>query len=389
MKQNKRKIYRVTSKLSAIAIAATLIGVSGAEAWAQVQEFAEFKRRNQQQFSQFKQEREQAFADFVARWEKAEAEFLEKVRQHWSDAKISNKTQWVQYSDDQRQRTTVDYETDTVTVEILDTTESDPERAVTHAMAQIEDLGALKLATAVSLDPIHISAGMNFSNVRTSSQLQGQSVIPAQFARPSRQQAEVEQRADRTVVKIKLPPAASTDRAERMLPLAKAYAAEAGLSPALVMAIIHTESSFNPLARSPIPAFGLMQIVPTSAGRDITEYMLGEQQLLSADYLYNPEQNVQAGTIYLHLLNNRYFKDVRDAESRLYLAIAAYNTGPGNVSKAIANSTKLADANRVANSLSAQQIYDRLMSRLPATETKNYLRKVTSRQQYYQEEFNL
>lgn len=390
----------VASAVAANAVVASAVVLSqlatSPVAAAQAQDFAEFKKRNQQQFSQFKQDQEQAFAEFVARWQQAEADYIQQLREHWSDAKVSNKTQWVKYSDDQRQRTTVDYETDTVTVEILDAGAgsgakgtADTERAVNEALRQVRELGSTKLSTAVSQDPIHISAGMNFSNVRSSARMQGQSVLPAQFTQVSKQQAQVERRADRTVVKVKLPPAVGNDRASRMLPLAKAYAAQAGLSPALVMAIIHTESSFNPLARSPIPAFGLMQIVPTSAGRDITEYMHGEQQLLSADYLYDPDQNVQAGTIYLHLLNNRYFKDVRDTESRLYLAIAAYNTGPGNVSKAIANSNKLADATRVANRMTARQIYDRLMANLPATETKNYLRKVTSRQKYYQEEFNL
>ena len=382
--------FLVSGVLASGAVVASQLATSPV-AVAQAQDFAEFKKRNQQQFSQFKQDQEKAFAEFVARWQQAEADYIQQLREHWSDAKVSNKTQWVKYSDDQRQRTTVDYETDTVTVEILDAgnAAADTENAVNEALRQVRELGSTKLSTAISQDPIHISAGMSFSNVRSSSHMQGQSVLPAQYAQVNKQQAQVERRADRTVVKVKLPPAAGNDRASRMLPLAKAYAAQVGLSPALVMAIIHTESSFNPLARSPIPAFGLMQIVPTSAGRDITEYMHGEQQLLSADYLYDPDQNVQAGTIYLHLLNNRYFKDVRDPESRLYLAIAAYNTGPGNVSKAIANSNKLADANRVANRMSAQQIYDRLMANLPATETKNYLRKVTSRQKHYQEEFNL
>ncbi|CUA83905.1 murein transglycosylase domain-containing protein [Pseudidiomarina woesei] len=381
----------VANAMMASAVVLSQLATSPVAA-AQAQDFAEFKKRNQQQFSQFKQDQEKAFAEFVARWQQAEANYIQQLREHWSDAKVSNKTQWVKYSDDQRQRTTVDYETDTVTVEILDDaggSAQDTESAVNEALRQVRELGSTKLATAVSQDPIHISAGMNFSSVRSSAHMQGQSVLPAQFTEVNKQQAQVERRADRTVVKVKLPPAAGNDRASRMLPLAKAYAAQAGLSPALVMAIIHTESSFNPLARSPIPAFGLMQIVPTSAGRDITEYLHGEQQLLSADYLYDPDQNVQAGTIYLHLLNNRYFKGVRDPESRLYLAIAAYNTGPGNVSKAIANSNKLADATRVANRMTAQQIYDRLMANLPATETKNYLRKVTSRQKHYQEEFNL
>ncbi|WP_439899306.1 transglycosylase SLT domain-containing protein [Photobacterium kishitanii] len=42
---------------------------------------------------------------------------------------------------------------------------------------------------------------------------------------------------------------------------------------ALIMAIIHSESSFKSNAKSYIPAYGLMQVVPTSAGHDVNKYI--------------------------------------------------------------------------------------------------------------------
>ena len=70
----------------------------------------------------------------------------------------------------------------------------------------------------------------------------------------------------------------------------------------------------------------------------------------------------------------------------MYLAIAAYNTGPGNVSLAMAQTKSLSDAAQRANGMSAAAVYEHLMQHLPATETKNYLRKVVQRQQFYKEE---
>lgn len=390
MTHNKQPTYKVTFKLSCLLLA---LGVSSTAGGMQAQDFAKFKARNQQQFETFKRDREADFEAFVKRWQEAETNYIKEVREKWDDGKISNRTQWVQYSDDNSQRTIIDYEANTVTVEFLDdaakrTADSDAQ-AVQQALRQVGVLGTTSLASAVSNDPIHVSAGVNMSNVNSSIQLRGKPVIAPQYSQVQAKDAQVQRQANRTAVVIPLPTKAGTDRAEQMLPLAQKYAAESGLPVALVMAIIHTESSFNPLARSPIPAFGLMQIVPTSAGRDVTEFLTGEQQLLSADYLYDPEKNVHAGTTYLHLLGNRYFKHVRDPLTRSYLAIAAYNTGPGNVSMAMANTKSLSDATAVANRLNAQQVYDRLLANLPATETKNYLRKVTARQQFYQEEFNL
>jgi membrane-bound lytic murein transglycosylase C len=161
---------------------------------------------------------------------------------------------------------------------------------------------------------------------------------------------------------------------------------EFDLSAELLLAIIETESAFNPMAKSPIPAYGLMQIVPVSAGQDATEKLFGKPRLLAPSYLYNPGKNIQIGAAYFHILYYRYFKGVEDPLSRLYCSIAAYNTGPGNVSKALTgHSMALKPAIRIANSMSSQEVYDHLMSNLPYEETINYMRKVTSRLSKYQE----
>ncbi|MFC1814544.1 murein transglycosylase domain-containing protein [Thermodesulfobacteriota bacterium] len=95
-------------------------------------------------------------------------------------------------------------------------------------------------------------------------------------------------------------------------------------------AIMKTESDFNPYALSHAPAFGLMQIVPATAGRDVSIY-LEKEGLPSDKFLFNPENNIKYGATYLHLLNYKYFKEINNPVSREYCVIAAYNTGAGNV----------------------------------------------------------
>lgn len=161
---------------------------------------------------------------------------------------------------------------------------------------------------------------------------------------------------------------------------------EFDLSAELLLAIMETESAFNPMAKSPIPAYGLMQIVPVSAGQDATEKLFGKPRLLAPSYLYNPEKNIQIGAAYFNILYYRYFKGIEDPLSRLYSSIAAYNTGPGNVSKALTgHSMALKPAIRIANSMSPPQVYAHLMNNLPYEETVNYMRKVTSRLAKYEE----
>ena len=87
------------------------------------------------------------------------------------------------------------------------------------------------------------------------------------------------------------------------------------VDPALVRAVIETESGWNPKAYSHKGAGGLMQLIPTTAQR------------FGAYDVFNPQQNVDAGVKYLKALLVRY-------NGNLDLALAAYNAGEGAVDRA-------------------------------------------------------
>jgi len=82
----------------------------------------------------------------------------------------------------------------------------------------------------------------------------------------------------------------------------------------LVRAVMQVESAFNPRARSPKGALGLMQLMPATI-----------QQFGVRD-AFDPGENVRAGVAYLRQLLDRYGNDET-------LALAAYNAGPGAVDK--------------------------------------------------------
>lgn len=90
----------------------------------------------------------------------------------------------------------------------------------------------------------------------------------------------------------------------------EAYAVD----PALVRAVIHAESGFNPMARSGKGAAGLMQLMPGTA-RD-----------MGVTNSYEVGQNIMGGVRYLAYLLGEFKGDIS-------LATAAYNAGPGNVTK--------------------------------------------------------
>jgi len=170
-------------------------------------------------------------------------------------------------------------------------------------------------------------------------------------------------------------------RAEKYRTQVKSQAKRFAVNSNLVYAIMETESSFNPYAVSPAPAFGLMQIVPTSAGRDAWRFLKNEDGIPSRRYLFNAENNIEMGTAYLHLLDARYLDAIKNATSREYCVIAAYNTGSGNVLKTFSRDRK--KAVDIINRMSPDKVYEKLRASLSSHEARRYVMKVTEAKKRY------
>lgn len=106
-----------------------------------------------------------------------------------------------------------------------------------------------------------------------------------------------------------LPVAAPAVSTEHFAELIHSAATKHGVDEKLIRQVIATESNFNPRAVSRKQAQGLMQLLPTTAA------------LYSVANVFDPAQNIEAGTHYLKDLLVRY-------RGNLKLALAAYNAGP-------------------------------------------------------------
>ncbi|MCQ6558300.1 lytic transglycosylase domain-containing protein [Paenibacillus mendelii] len=118
-------------------------------------------------------------------------------------------------------------------------------------------------------------------------------------------------------------------------------AARYGVEPALIKAVIDTESSFNPNAVSSAGAKGLMQL------------MDGTARGLGVSNSFDPQQNIEGGTRYLSHLLEKY-------DGNIQAALAAYNAGPGRVDR---------------TGIRTDADFNELMGQLPK-ETQRYVGKV-------------
>ncbi len=121
-------------------------------------------------------------------------------------------------------------------------------------------------------------------------------------------------------------PLIPTDHAKfsRYAPLFRKYGSRYGFDWMLLAAIAYQESQMKNRRRSHAGAVGLMQVMPTTAG----------DANVDIDNIWDPEQNVHAGSKYLALLRDVYFPAAEySPQERIHFILAAYNAGPGKIAR--------------------------------------------------------
>jgi soluble lytic murein transglycosylase len=131
--------------------------------------------------------------------------------------------------------------------------------------------------------------------------------------------------------------------------------------PFIAAALIRQESMFNPRARSPVGALGLMQVMPNTGTAVARGLGIGG---FRTDRLTEPELNLRIGTKYLA-------DQIRSHNGRLVDAIAAYNAGPHRVTR--------------WKQFPEYRDPEIFIERIPFEETRNYVKIVQANAHIYRE----
>jgi membrane-bound lytic murein transglycosylase C len=381
------------------------LGLSVCGGLVLAQEDTDFERLEAEQnqaFEEFEAEEEQRFNQFIQAEQQAFEQFKTEVEKLWDTYERAPKEEWVEYGDDLHTRSRVDFENGEATVEVLIEEEGEaPEIQLGRAVATtVTNPGtsadySVSLPDGAQVQPVPLGSRPVLDGQLTTET--GASVTQAnaaEFAEEVLQKGGVKtekitgkdgRQRTKVTVTFKLVPDHLRRRAERYLSIVRKYAKRFSLDVPLVFAVIHTESFFNPKARSSAPAYGLMQLVPTSGGRAAYQFVYKKDRVLPRSYFYVPDQNIELGCAYLTFVRQAYFGKIKNKEKAYYCIISAYNTGAGNVSRSFTGRTKVSEAIPMIDRLSPGQLYQHLQKKLPYEETRKYVKLVSERMELYQE----
>jgi len=407
------------------------------------QSFEDFKRQQEQAFSQYKESVTKEYDAYEAAEKAAFEKFKEDVERQWEEFKGSTAKTYVSYDGDLQSRASIDYENGHLFIEVIIDEETADIEGINYYKSKRNDsyrygyggpslFGNFLFILNTSFYPWpqtagHVSKELSeserkplFQGLAKSKLIQklvkvlsetddgGHSILDDQLADENGTEinaANAEKFAEKNIsgqleaskdytgkdgkdrksfsFSLDLKPDHQDSRIKKYRKEIIKQSKRFNIEPSIAMAITETESSFNPKATSHIPAYGLMQLVPSSGARDAYNYVYKEDKVLKKRYLYKPKNNIELGCAYLAKIRYNYFKSIKDDEKAYMCSVAAYNTGIGNVAKALTGKGIINPATDEANSMSSEKLYKTLRKDLKHKEARDYLERVWSKKDKY------
>ena len=349
-------------------------------------DYQEYLKSQTTEYNTYKKSIESEFKAHKKAYQKAFKDYSSNISKKWPKVDTSSKKVWVEYGKNYDTKKKVDFKKKIITLEVI---AKNKEEAKKKLKQLSKDLLKDNIKSAYKNDQLQQSINKivkKKTKTNNKSKIIGDVITKKDIDKKIKNiTVKKVKNSDKFIYKvnIKLPSNTIIKKAMSFKQTVLLNAEKAKIPAPLVFAIMHSESSFNPMARSYIPAFGLMQIVPKTAGIDTYKFLYGKKKLLSSSYLYNSKNNIKIGTNYLHILYYKYLRKIDNPISKMYCTIAAYNTGAGNVAKAFIGTYNINKASKKINSMTPEQVYNHLRAHLPHDETKKYLLKVNKRVSVY------
>jgi membrane-bound lytic murein transglycosylase C len=309
---------------------------------------------------------------------------------------LPGRTRYVKYTENYKNRVVVDYDAGSILIEHLDeaSVKGKLRNAVVVALLTPGDPGAVDLFSdkevTLNGDPYleQLVADQNGNMLKSREDVERYADYLVDNRLQSRSIDANGTRKNVFYVRFNMVNSHLDKRAVQYAATVRRHSDNTQVSRSLIYAVIKTESAFNPYAVSSAPAYGMMQLVPSSGGREAYRKAKGEDVMPSKEYLFDANNNIELGSTYLGvLLKDSPLREIQNPVSREYCAIAAYNTGPSNVMRAFSqlksSRDRQYDAINKINTMKPEQVYEALRTKLPYEETRGYIVKVVAAKKLY------
>ncbi len=318
--------------------------------------------------------------EFESEVDETYALFRERVEAVWNEFRESTKQTWVDYSEDVSSLNEIDFKEGGVVLEaVIPVSEDDPPEVEAKIVERLKN--CLSEKNDAGVNPLEGQLVFSGSGEAVDTKNATEYFDEELKSKLEKELIESQDGVSRYRYKVQLNliPDHIKIRAEKYIPQVMEYSKKYQVDPALVLAVIHTESWFNPLAASHAGAYGLMQLIPRYGAHDSYRFVSGKSWVPTKEYLYIPGNNIQLGTAYLHMLQTERLEYKRDDEKRKYLAICAYNWGMGSINRKIIGKHDV-------NAMDSGELREVIKSRAPK-ETSDYLDRVLTREKIYEKMF--
>ncbi|MCD4651719.1 MAG: murein transglycosylase domain-containing protein [Candidatus Cloacimonetes bacterium] len=356
--------------------------------------FDDYLKQQNQVFNQYAEEQKKAEANFYKQQDSLFIQYKEEIKKLWGEFRESSPKEWVSYNSDFTGRSQVDFEKGQVKVNAIAAKDAEGEKQAKEALAE-----QLK------------------SILKEKDETTGKAILENQVQAPSSDKPITDADLDKVVeqivnkaekvevkgsdgerrweyrISLELMPDNIRKRVDIYKPMILKFCKQYVVDPKVVLAIIHTESFFNPKAYNRTGnAYGMMQIVPKYAGRTMNKKLYGKNSLPSSGTLFNPRYNLEMGIAFIAHLGNTHWKRVTNKTNQYYAIICNFNGGQGSVYKAFTGKLKKIpqeDWDKMfddLNNLSNEEVYEILHKKAAWAETRHYIKKVRDRiDKYYKD----
>ena len=336
-------------------------------------------------FEKFKQSQIKEKNNYYFEQDNGFIQYKSQIEKLWNEFKESTPSEWVSYNKDFSGRNTVDFKNGKIKISTILDTKS--QKAQTNLSNQLIAILSEKTKNNVSIlknqieNPLNPSQELSKKNVKNISKKIFQNV----------KKIKLKGKDGKTRIKytitLKMVPNHLQKRIKMFKPQIEKYCKKFEINPDLALAIIHTESYFNPKAYNRRGnAYGMMQIVPKYAGKIMNNQLNHKNRKPSPKYLYNPNNNLKMGIGYLRWLAKHKWKDVHNKTNLEYCLICSYNGGPGSIYKAMTGKMRKISQKKWdkmiknLNHMDNQKLFNHLKKKIPFKETREYLNTVVKRE---------